>query len=308
MNPKVSVLIPNYNHSVYLKQRIESVLNQTFKNIEIIILDDCSTDNSRNIIEKFKQNELVTNIIYNEVNSGSTFLQWKKGIEIAKGEFIWIAESDDWSEPTFLENLVFDLDSNSKVSLGFVQTICLNQDDSIRFITKSNNLSEIQDGNDFIKKNMVYTNSIVNASMVLFRRETALNISNEYMDFKYCGDWLFWINIAKNNKIYISGKVLNYYRKHDKDVSGKFLKTGKNFIEEVRLANILLFEKVIHLKIFIKIIKSKYRVFITNYYNFDINVRRDINNMFINTRVVNNLHFVLYFIYIKIKLIYKKKI
>ena len=107
-NPLVSVIIPNYCHSRFLDLRIQTVLNQTYKNLEIIILDDCSPDNgaSRLIIEKYRNNPLVSHIIYNEVNSGNTFLQWKKGIELCKGEIIWIAESDDFCECNMLEELI----------------------------------------------------------------------------------------------------------------------------------------------------------------------------------------------------------
>ena len=93
--PLISIIIPNYNHALYLKQRIDSVLNQTFQDFELIILDDCSTDNSREIIERYRGNPKITQIIYNKKNSGGVFKQWIKGIEKVKGEYVWIAERDD---------------------------------------------------------------------------------------------------------------------------------------------------------------------------------------------------------------------
>lgn len=86
--PSVSVIIPNYNHALYLKQRIDSVLNQAFQAFELIILDDCSTDNSREIIEQYRDNPKVSQIIYNQENSGSVFKQWIKGIELCQGDYI----------------------------------------------------------------------------------------------------------------------------------------------------------------------------------------------------------------------------
>src|ERR1700749_2948806 len=122
----VSVIIPNYNHAQYLKQRIESVLGQTYTDFELIILDDCSTDNSREIIEAYRDHDKVSHLVFNKTNSGSTFNQWQKGIELAKGKYIWIAESDDWCEPTLLVTLVTALEDNESCVLAYVQSYVVN--------------------------------------------------------------------------------------------------------------------------------------------------------------------------------------
>ena len=106
MLPLVSVIIPNYNHAPYLKERIDSVLSQTYKEFEVLILDDCSSDESKEIIESYRNNKHISNIVFNEKNTGNTFIQWNKGISLAKGKYIWIAESDDYCENTLLEKLV----------------------------------------------------------------------------------------------------------------------------------------------------------------------------------------------------------
>jgi len=88
----VSVIVPNYNHAEFLKQRIESILNQTYTDFELIMLDDFSTDNSSEIIDDFTARFLNIRSYYNKDNSGSPFAQWDLGVNLAKGEFIWIAE------------------------------------------------------------------------------------------------------------------------------------------------------------------------------------------------------------------------
>ena len=88
--PKVSVIIPNYNHAQFLEQRIQSVLDQTYQDFEIIYLDDASTDNSNEVFAKFANNSRIR-AIYNQTNSGSPFKQWNKGIRLAQGEYVWIA-------------------------------------------------------------------------------------------------------------------------------------------------------------------------------------------------------------------------
>lgn len=73
---KVSVIVPNYNHHKFLNARLDSILKQTYQNFEIIILDDCSTDENRDIIELYRNHPKVSHIIHNTKNSGSTFIQW----------------------------------------------------------------------------------------------------------------------------------------------------------------------------------------------------------------------------------------
>ena len=122
-NYLVSVIIPNFNHARYLDERIQTVLDQTYQNFELIILDDCSTDNSKEIIEKYRHNPHVSHILYNEHNSGKIFSQWQKGIDKAKGELIWIAESDDKCRPELLEKLVSEFQNNMNLVVAFCKTV-----------------------------------------------------------------------------------------------------------------------------------------------------------------------------------------
>src|SRR5262245_4202511 len=101
-HPKVSVIIHNYNHCRYLGQRIDSVLNQAFGDFELLILDDASTDASHEVLARYYAKPRVR-IVVNTRNSGSAFPQWNRGIGLAKGDYIWIAESDDDADSHFLE-------------------------------------------------------------------------------------------------------------------------------------------------------------------------------------------------------------
>ena len=75
-NPTVSVIVPNYNHQAFLKQRLDSILNQTYQDFEVLLLDDCSPDNSREILKAYAEEDDRITCYFNEVNSGSTFAQW----------------------------------------------------------------------------------------------------------------------------------------------------------------------------------------------------------------------------------------
>src|SRR5580658_7167935 len=103
--PKVSVIVPNYNHARFLRRRIDTILAQTFQDFELILLDDCSTDESRSILREYASAPRVR-FEFNEVNSGSTFKQWNKGVRLTQGKYVWIAESDDYADIRLLERLV----------------------------------------------------------------------------------------------------------------------------------------------------------------------------------------------------------
>lgn len=233
--PEVSVLIPNYNHAAYLKERIDSVLNQTFQDFEVIILDDCSPDNSRDVIEQYRNHPKVSQIVLNETNSGTTFKQWEKGINLAQGKYIWIAESDDWCEITLLDTLVRALKANNNCVLAYVQSYIVYNNNEINWISRTKFLGEYVNGQVYIKEHLLKKNSVFNASMAVFRKDIYFKFSKDYTSFKFCGDWLFWIEAAKQGDVFISGRVLNFFRKHGKDVSGKAYTSGFNFIEEIKV-------------------------------------------------------------------------
>jgi glycosyltransferase involved in cell wall biosynthesis len=103
--PKVSIIVPNYNHAKFLPQRMDSVLGQTFQDFRLILLDNCSTDDSRSILDEYRGDPRIR-VVFNERNSANTFKQWNKGIRLARGEYVWIATSDDCAEGRLLERLV----------------------------------------------------------------------------------------------------------------------------------------------------------------------------------------------------------
>ncbi len=215
----VSVIIPNYNHAPFLPQRIESVINQTFQGFELIILDDCSTDKSREVIELYRHHPKVSHVIYNTQNSGSTFRQWQKGIKLAKGEWIWIAESDDWCDTRFLETLTQKL-ADEKVSIAYCRTISVTENDQQNQYQWGEAIQpeiwaadQTFEGKEFIASFLKYRNIIPNASAVLFAKKYFTE-ADEVQQMRYTGDWFLWIVIASKGNVAYSSKALNYFRRH----------------------------------------------------------------------------------------------
>lgn len=233
--PQVSVIVPNYNHASFLTQRLDSIFSQTFDDYEVILLDDCSTDNSREILEQYRNHPKVSEIIYNEINSGSSYKQWKLGIDNAIGEYIWIAESDDWCEPSFLHSLIYEISSSPKIVLGYVQSYFIEENTNIAYISSQKNLYRVIEGKEFIKGNLLYGNSVYNASMAIFKKSAYLNISHEYLNYKFCGDWIFWAEIADQGDVFVSGKILNYFRNNKGGISYNAFSKGLSYIEELQV-------------------------------------------------------------------------
>lgn len=213
----VSIIIPNYNHAAYLEKRLESVFYQTFEDFEVILLDDASTDHSREILSRYENHKKVSHCIYNEVNSGSPFKQWKKGIDLSNGRYIWIAESDDWAEPHFLESMVIHI--SDQVGLVACRSVTFDDDKgkySSDFYpdTLDNHRwkhSFLVSGQDEINHFLVKRNTIPNASACLFDKQLA-SFDEQILSMKFCGDWLFWAKILSQTNYYFTAEPLNYFR------------------------------------------------------------------------------------------------
>jgi glycosyltransferase involved in cell wall biosynthesis len=240
----VSVIVPNYNHASFLKKRIDSIINQTFQNFELILLDDASTDSSKLILEKYKNHPKVSQLIYNKNNSGNTFSQWKKGIKFAKGKYIWIAESDDWTKDTFLEKLIPFLENNDDNQLVFCNSTCIDEKEKIISMKKFSQtrwkVSYSKDGNKEILDELIFHNSICNASAIIFRKKDIEKIN--FLNLKYSGDWKAVIDILHNNKFYYHAEKLNYYRINRKGVTfsndsvKKEIERAKEYISMMKYA------------------------------------------------------------------------
>ncbi|MFT7072985.1 glycosyltransferase family 2 protein [Patiriisocius sp. Uisw_017] len=221
--PKISIIVPNYNHELFLNERLESVFNQTYQNFEVLLLDDASTDNSIKILSEYKNNPKVSHFIINKENSGSPFKQWEKGVELAKGAYIWIAESDDFCDINFLQRIVEKL--APEIGIYYTQTIdvdgrgtsLLNRIHYTKeFYPNIWDADFLMNGIKFIEAYLLVKNVIPNASAVLFKRDLvdADTFSKDILGMRMCGDWLFWIKLCVRSKIYFIKTPLNYFRNH----------------------------------------------------------------------------------------------
>lgn len=234
----VSVIVPNYNYAPYLRERIDSILAQTCQDFELILLDDCSTDDSRAVMEAYRDNPHVSHIVYNGTNSGSPFLQWQKGFSLAQGEYIWIAESDDVAEPTFLEESLRRLTSDPDTRMTFSRSVYIDAEGRrMKASPDKPALYEgngVYDGRQFALQRMLFRNVIYNASMVVFRKEALKGVSGEYSSYRSCGDWIFWFDVMVQGRVAEIPLTLNRFRQHPAKVTVRADKSGQNLAENAR--------------------------------------------------------------------------
>ena len=227
--PKVSVVIPNYNHARFLRKRIDSVLQQTFQDFELILLDDCSTDDSRSILSSYAGNPRVK-IEFNDANSGNPFKQWNKGVRLARGKYVWIAESDDYADPRFLERLVAVVDADPQVAFAYCRSWRVSANDQLdgfaddylaRLDPRRWTTDYCADGIEECRNYLVRTNPVPNASAVVFRRDLYERVGGADETLRLCGDWKLWAAMALTGKVAYLAEPLNFFRFHDATVRKK---------------------------------------------------------------------------------------
>lgn len=227
--PKISAIVPNYNHARFLPQRIESILAQTYPNIEIIILDDCSTDDSQDIIKAYCA-EYPDRIrcILNSTNSGGVFHQWQKGVENSSGDLIWICESDDFCEPDFVEKLYGEfVDMSVMIAFGRILYV----DEGGNFQDGMDAYREgaeagiwgrrlVRPAAEWFAKGFGVNNVIANVGGCLFRRvDIRPEVWSEAKTYRVAGDWFLYLQISAGGQIAWRPDAVSYFRRHGNNTS-----------------------------------------------------------------------------------------
>jgi glycosyltransferase involved in cell wall biosynthesis len=247
--PKISIIIPSYNHAPYLEMRVRSVLAQTFTDTEIILLDDCSTDGSLDILARYRSHPKVTHCIFNQANSGSAFRQWERGMACATGKYIWIAESDDLADPHFLSHLSGLLDAHRKVGLAYCQSAKIDETGSTIGSWKDQTDGIpgnpwrgdfVAKGRDVLRSFLLFQNVVPNASAVLFRRRFLRpNILRDAAGYTINGDWYIWSNVLLSSDIAFVNQHHNFCRFHVQKGSVENVRNFNNILEFYRLRGFL---------------------------------------------------------------------
>lgn len=249
--PKVSVIVPNFNHAPYLRERLESIYAQDYTNVEVILLDDCSTDNSREILLEYAQrHRAVTHTCFNELNSGGVFNQWKKALELASGELVWIAESDDYCDANYLSELVRCF-RNEAVMLAFSRTQFVGESGKDIWSTEGllgEELAQlvakpfIRSAQWLVNRAWGARNIVPNVSSAVFRHPGRMPLLEDaaWRSLRLCGDWIFYLHLVRGGLVAFSPLATNYYRQHAQGTSFRVRKRDEYYREAEMVATQLL--------------------------------------------------------------------
>ncbi len=245
-HPRISAIVPNYNHGPYLAQRIESITSQTRPPAELIILDDASTDGSQEEINRLVETvSIPTTVIVNDENSGNVFRQWRRGIDAATSELIWICESDDYCDIRFLEKLTHCFaDQSIKLAFGNIQFA----DSSGSFMEGMDDYREgaqpgiwsttrVDSAVNWFQGAFGHRNVLANVGGGVFRKQ---NLGDEVWaaaeKYDVCGDWYLYMHLAQGGRILYEPEAVAYFRQHDTNRSVTSFQTESFYREHAEIA------------------------------------------------------------------------
>lgn len=245
--PRVSVVVPNYNYGRYLAQRLQSIAGQTLPIYEIIVLDDASTDDSRDVLRQLRSALAPEpRLIFNETNSGSVFRQWHRGVAEATGDYVWIAEADDLSAPDFLERIMAAMHADPSIVMGYSQSVQIDEAGATlaadyHYYTDELSptrwkRSYVADGGDEARAALCVKNAVPNVSGVVFRREALAAVLDAHLDdilsYHVAGDWLVYLQMAAKGRVAFVADACNVHRRHGGSVT--LGSAARQHLEEVR--------------------------------------------------------------------------
>jgi len=210
MTPLVSVILPTYNRAKYITKAIESVWRQSYKNLELIIINDASTDATGKLVGRFAKYNPKIIILRNEINLGIV-ASLNKGIKAAQGKYIARLDDDDvWCDDKKIEKQVDFLEKNQEYCLvgGGVIKIDKNDKEIVRYLLPKED--------EYIRKTILVNNVFAHTT-VLFRKDTFLKVGGYDGEFAFIEDWDLWLKMGKVSKFYNFQEFFVYYLDQEHD-------------------------------------------------------------------------------------------
>ncbi len=234
--PSVSVTVPNYNYAKYLPLRLGSIFAQSHPVHEVIVLDDASTDDSATVIPELAASmNREIRFVPSSINSGSVFRQWQRAAELASGDFIWLAEADDASEPDFLTRALALLSGDPAIRFAFTDSRTIDSAGAAQWasykayygtvVPGGLTQTEVFEAKEFVESFLSVKNLILNVSSVVWRRDALLRAlaacEADLAGFRMAGDWRLYLEALAEPgaKVAYEAEPLNVHRRHATSVT-----------------------------------------------------------------------------------------
>lgn len=221
-NPRVSVVVAAYNHAPFLAQRLRSVLDQRYSDAEVIFLDDASTDNTPEAFAPFADDPRIR-AVFNDTNTGNAYTQANRGVRMARGDYVWVAQGDDYADPDLLSTLVPILDANPRVGIAYCQSLAVDPEgNTIESLARATERLDpqrwqadfINDGRDEIRRFLIQRNTIPTLSAVVFRKSVLEAVGYFDESLRLSGDYLTWVRMLMRSDLAFVARPMNFFRYH----------------------------------------------------------------------------------------------
>ena len=216
----VSIIVASYNHAQYLEQRMDSLINQNYQDVEILVIDDCSTDNSVEILRQYESHPKVR-LIIREKNGGWVAVS-NQGVELSDGEFLIFANCDDTCDPCMIERLVQAMRTNPTAGIAYCRSLIIDEagkhlgDDfffrerSFKLRCNKDTLLTQKEMSRFLLDSCV----IPNLSAALFSRECYMSSGGLTSAYQVCSDWNLFFRVTAHYDVAYIAEPLNSFRQH----------------------------------------------------------------------------------------------
>ena len=236
MNEQVSICIPAYNNEKDIKKTIESLLAQTYKKIEIIVVDDASTDYTCDIVRGFEDDRI--HLYQNESNLGMA-CNWNRCVELANSEYVKLICADDVLLPESIETELNAIASDPEVVMTINDSIMINRKGKKLGIFGRYPQKGVMDGRQLARKSLVYNNYFGMPCAVMFRKSIFQKAGGFDSSFQYILDFDLWLSMAPFGKVDVLKHKLNYFMLIEDSNTGKVMTKEKKpyYAEHVYLIN-----------------------------------------------------------------------
>lgn len=208
-NELVSICIPVYNGSKTIKGTLDTIINQTYSNIEIIVVDNCSTDNTFTIVKNITCDKIK--LYQNERNLGMAG-NWNRCLEYVNGKYVHFVCADDLLKPDCIEEKIKIAEQDSEISMVFSASVIISENDEIIMSRHEYKKNCVLDGLKLAKKSYYLKNLYGEPSNVLFRADAIKKIGGFATNTCYATDWDMWLRISCLGKVGYVDKELMQYR------------------------------------------------------------------------------------------------